>query len=67
MVSSSTIPVSQKTNHLTVIDTIPDGPADKAGVLAMDKIVEIEGEELAGRSTEEITQTSKANAILKVK
>ena len=42
-------------SHLTVIDTIPSGPADKVGVQLMDKIVEIDGEKLAGQSTEEIT------------
>jgi len=40
---------------LTIIDTIPDGPADKAGVLPLDKIVEIDGNPLEGMTTEEAT------------
>jgi len=53
-------------SHLTVIDTIPGGPADKAGVQLMDKIVEIEGEKLAGQSTEEITAKLKGPRNTKV-
>ena len=37
-----------KDKHLTIVDTIPDGPADKAGIQPMDKIVEINGEFLKG-------------------
>ncbi|MCX5925122.1 MAG: S41 family peptidase [Candidatus Dependentiae bacterium] len=44
---------------LTVIDTIPDGPADKAGVEPMDKIVEIGGKSLEGMTTEEATSLLK--------
>lgn len=53
-------------SHLTVIDTIPGGPADKAGIQVMDKIVEIEGEKLAGQSTEEITAKLKGPRNTKV-
>lgn len=44
----------KKDKHLTVIDTIPDGPADKAGILPMDKIVEVNGQILEGEATEKI-------------
>jgi carboxyl-terminal processing protease len=37
-----------KDKHLTIVDTIPDGPSDKAGIQPMDKIVEIDGEILEG-------------------
>ena len=43
-----------KDKHLTIIDTIPDGPADKAGIQPMDKIVEIDGQLLEGLPTEKI-------------
>ena len=44
----------KKDKHLTVVDTIPDGPADKAGILPMDKIVEVNGKTLEDLPTEEI-------------
>ncbi len=44
---------SKQDKYLTVIETIPDGPADKAGVEAMDKIVEINGTLLEDMTTEE--------------
>lgn len=44
---------------LTIIDTIPEGPADKAGVEPMDKIVEINGKSLEGMTTEEATSLLK--------
>ncbi len=45
----------QKDKVLTIVDTIPDGPADKAGVKPLDKIIEIAGSPLEGMSTEEAT------------
>jgi carboxyl-terminal processing protease len=36
-----------------VVDTIPEGPSDKAGVVPMDKIIEIDGKPLEGMSTDE--------------
>jgi carboxyl-terminal processing protease len=44
-----------KDKFLTIIDTIPDGPSDNAGIKPLDKIVEIEGELLEGMTTEEAT------------
>jgi len=44
---------STKDKFLTVINTIPDGPADKAGIKPHDKIIEIEGNKLEGMPTEE--------------
>ncbi len=46
---------NSKDKHLIIIDTIPDGPADKAGVKPFDKIIEIEGKALEGMSTDEAT------------
>lgn len=44
-----------KDKYLTIIDTIPEGPSDQAGVKPLDKIVEIEDELLEGMTTEEAT------------
>lgn len=41
-----------KDKFLTIVETIPDGPADKAGIEAMDKIMEIEGVPLEDMPTE---------------
>ncbi|EKD48740.1 MAG: hypothetical protein ACD_64C00160G0001 [uncultured bacterium] len=45
----------QKDKYLTIVDTIPDGPSDKAGIKPLDKIIEIDGTSLEGMSTEEAT------------
>ena len=44
-----------KDKFLTVVDTIPDGPADKAGVKPFDKIIDIDGKILEGMTTDEAT------------
>lgn len=44
---------TEKDKTLLIIDTIPEGPADQAGLKALDKIVEIDGESLEGMSTDE--------------
>lgn len=49
----------KKDKFLLIIDTIPGGPADDAGVKPLDKIVEINGKPLEGLSTD------KATAMLK--
>lgn len=46
---------SDKDKALLIINTIPGGPSDKAGIQALDKIVEIDGDILEGMSTEEAT------------
>jgi len=58
-----------KDKFLLVADTIPDGPADKAGLKAQDKIVEVAGKALEGMSTEEITALLKGprNSTVTVK
>ena len=43
----------QQDKFLLIIETIPEGPADNAGLKALDKIVEIDGESLEGLTTEE--------------
>lgn len=57
---------SKKDKQLTIIETLPDGPAYKAGVRGMDKIVEIEGEPLEGMSTEEAMAKLKGKQDTKV-
>ncbi|MGE0010526.1 MAG: S41 family peptidase [Candidatus Babeliales bacterium] len=42
-----------KAEYLSVIDTIPGGPADQAGLLPDDKIVQINEESLKGMSVDE--------------
>lgn len=42
-----------KAEYLTIIDTIPGGPADQAGMLPDDKIVQINDESLKGMSVDE--------------
>jgi carboxyl-terminal processing protease len=44
-----------KDKFLTIVDTIPNGPADKIGLKPLDKIIEISGKPLEGMSTEEAT------------
>ena len=44
-----------KDRHLTVVETLPQGPAEQAGVKAGDKIVEIDNTTLEGMPTEKIT------------
>ena len=56
-----------KDKHLTIIDTIPDGPADKVGIQPMDKIIEIDGEILEGLSTEKIISKLKGERHTTVK
>src|SRR5579863_498612 len=58
-----------KDKHLTIVDTIPDGPSDKVGIQPMDKIVEIDGEILEGLSTEKIVAKLKGerHSTVKVK
>lgn len=56
-----------KDKSLTIIDTIPGGPADSVGLQAMDKIVEIDGKSLEGMSTEEAISRLKGKRETKVK
>lgn len=44
-----------KEKYLTIIDVIPGGPADKQGIIPLDKFVEIDGHTIEGMSTEEAT------------
>lgn len=50
---------SKKDKMLTIVDVIPDGPSDKAGLKPFDKIVEIDGKVLEGMETEEATRILK--------
>lgn len=56
-----------KDKHLTIIDTIPDGPAEQAGIQPMDKIVEIEGKLVEGLMTEKIVSMLKGKRHTTVK
>jgi carboxyl-terminal processing protease len=55
--------------HLTIVDTIPDGPSDKVGIQPMDKRVEINGDLLEGLRTEKIISLLKGerHTVVKVK
>ncbi len=55
-----------KDKHLTIVDTIPGEPADQAGLLPLDKIIEINGESLEGMSTEDATAKIKGERNTKV-
>lgn len=44
-----------KSTFLLVIDIIPGGPADNAGLKPLDKIIEIEGKPLEGMETDDAT------------
>lgn len=57
---------NSKDKHLIIIDTIPDGPADKAGIKPFDKIVEIDGKGLEGMPTDEATMMLKGERNTKV-
>ncbi len=59
----------KKDIHLTLIDNIPEGPADKAGILPMDKIVEVNGQILEGEATEKVISQIKGerNSTVNVK
>ena len=59
----------KKDKFLTIVDTIPDGPADKAGLLPMDKIIEVNNKILEGMPTEEIVTLIKGerNSVVNIK
>ena len=48
-----------KDKYLTIVDTILNGPADQAGIKALDKILEIDGKPLESMTTEEATSLLK--------
>ncbi len=56
----------QKDKFLMIIDTIPDGPADKAGLKPLDKIIEIGGEALENMSTDQAMSKIKGERNTKV-
>lgn len=58
-----------KDKFLMVIDTIPNGPADNAGVKPLDKIIEIDGKSLESMTTEEATAHLKGerNTVVHIK
>lgn len=55
-----------KDKSLTVIEVIPGGPAEKAGIRSMDQIVEVDGKILEGMTTEEATARLKGPKNSKV-
>jgi carboxyl-terminal processing protease len=58
-----------KDKFLTIVDTIPNGPADKVGILPLDKIIEVNDKILEGQTTEKIIAQLKGerNSSVKVK
>lgn len=55
-----------KDKFLIVVDVIPEGPAEKAGVEPGDKIIEVAGKALEGMATEEIIVKIKGERKTKV-
>lgn len=55
-----------KDKFLTIVDTIPGEPADQGGILALDKIIEIDGIPLEGLSNEDATAKIKGERNTKV-
>jgi len=55
-----------KDKHLILIDVIPDGPADQAGLEPGDKIVEVAGKPLEGLDTDAIIAMIKGERKTKV-
>jgi carboxyl-terminal processing protease len=55
-----------KDKHLTIIDVVPGGPAEKSELRPMDKIVEIDGKPLDGMTTDEATARIKGPRDTKV-
>ena len=55
-----------KDKFLIIIDTIPEGPADKAGVKPLDKIIAINGESIDGVSTDKVTAKLRGERHTKV-
>ena len=53
--------------NLTIFDTIDDSPAQKAGILPGDRIVEVNGEKLRGLTSDEIIEKIKGKVGTKVK
>lgn len=58
---------SPKDKFLTAISTVPNGPAEKAGIQAFDKIIEIDDKKLDGMTTEEATAKLRGPKNTKVK
>lgn len=58
-----------KDKFLLVVDTVPDGPSERAGLKPLDKIIEIDEKPLEGMSTEEIATMLKGqrNTTVEVK
>ncbi len=58
-----------KDKFLLIIDTIPDGPADKVGIIQLDKIIEVDGKSLEGMTTDQATSILKGerNTPVRVK
>lgn len=51
---------------LAIIDVVQQGPAERAGLVAGDKIVEVDGEKLRGLSTDEVVAKLKGRIGTKV-
>lgn len=56
-----------KDKFLVIIDTIPGGPSDKAGIKPLDKIIAINDEPLEGMSTDKATVKLRGERLTKVK
>lgn len=63
----SVLPKSTEDDALALLEVIDRGPADKAGLKAGDKIVEIEGEKLKGLSADEVVVKLKGKPGTQIK
>ena len=44
----------QRDGHPTVVDVFPDGPADRAGIMADDRITHVDGQAVSDKTTKEL-------------
>jgi len=63
----SIISKANEDEHLLIVDVINDSPAEKVGLIAGDKIVEVAGEKLRGLSSDEVISRIKGPIGTKVK
>lgn len=63
----SVLPKSTEDDALALLEVVERGPADKAGLKAGDKIVEIEGEKLKGLSADEVVVKLKGKPGTQIK
>jgi carboxyl-terminal processing protease len=66
-VGVSIITKANEDDHLLIVDVLDDSPAQKAGIIAGDKMVEVAGEKLRGLSSDEVIGKIKGQIGTKIK